>query len=701
MSLNISISQLLSDSLTNNFDHQNHLYPLLNDPFKPAFQAVTGQLQGGSSSSITATNTLALSSNAPGSIAVNEPWVMHPIASNLRGPNSISSADINGDGYLDYVTAYQFDQRYVISLHPGTSGNPKLPWQQIIAFQPNPLTATTGVNPENATFADVDGDGFLDIIGAQGWSDLAFFDGSQPGVRVIWGGGANSWTDGGVIPATQNRGHFHYVRSLDVNGDGLTDIVAGGRKEGDNGFYAGIIWLEAPTNSALRRDLSQWQVHAIAPNQFTGFGFEFADLDGDGDLDIVLANNDFNTPANQVGIFWYENPGAKSSQLRSPWIEHVIDKINENDPADPLRELYTKAQVAIGDLDGDGQAEIIAQTKTQFLIYDKPANPSNQWSLTTLTKAPELQWLGRAIELVDLDRDGDLDIAGMLVHDNQNLPADKAAVFWVENNGNNSLSNNFNHTHVIKWGSGTLMPITLPDFGEKWDQMQFVDVDGDGDLDIIADNEEWWVDNPAFRPFWLPASTPPEAVSVVWFENRIGETTPGFTKQANGSYRVEAENFSRLENPASGALIPPSNTLVIRASYAGFSGNGYLQDLTSLRFSSPKGAFNSLGAEYDINVQQGGTYYLWVRRYVPSDFGTWLGGDASNSAWFAVDGNLVGSSLLNPVFDNGGGTNLWRWVRSQPIVLDAGQHVITLRAREGGYAVDQLVLAPGGITPTA
>lgn len=34
------------------------------------------------------------------------------------------------------------------------------------------------------------------------------------------------------------------------------------------------------------------------------------------------------------------------------------------------------------------------------------------------------------------------------------------------------------------------MPITLPDFGEKWDQMYFTDIDGDGDLDIVADNEE-------------------------------------------------------------------------------------------------------------------------------------------------------------------------------------------------------------------
>lgn len=679
MKFDLTNAHLISDSLTTNFDNRTRLLASnpLDDPLQSTLQAVSNRIQGASSVASADSALSVLAANLARTVTANEPWVMHPIASNLRGPNSISPADINGDGYTDYVTPYQFDQRYVISLHPG-AGNPKVPWQQVVAFQPNPLTATTGVNPENAIFADVDGDGILDIVGAQGWSANAFFDGSQPGVRIIWGAGATSWSDGGVIPATRNQGHFHYVRSLDVNGDGLMDIVAGGRQEGDNGIYAGIIWLEAPADPGQRRNLSQWQVHAIAPNQYTGFGFEFADLDGDGDQDLVLANNDFDTPQSEVGIFWYENPGIASAQLRSPWAEHTIDKINLNDPTDPLRELYTKAQVAIGDLDRDGQIELVLQTRNQFLIYDKPANPTDPWTLTTLAKAPELQWLGRAIELVDLDQDGDLDIAGMLVHDNQTLPANKAAVFWVENNGSNALSGNFNQTHVIKWGSGTLMPITLPDFGEKWDQMYFTDVDGDGDLDIVADNEEWWVDKPAFRPFWLSASTPAEAVSVVWFENRIGEATPSLTRQTDGSYRIEAENFSRLENPNLGASSAPANTLAIRARYTGFSGNGYLQDLTSLPLSSPKGAFSSLGAEYDINVQQGGIYYLWVRRYVPSEFGTWLGGEASNSTWLLVDGTLVGNSLLNPILDNSGGTNSWTWVRSRAIALSAGEHVINV-----------------------
>ncbi|MGC8711778.1 MAG: hypothetical protein ACP5RH_05245 [Leptodesmis sp.] len=55
------------------------------------------------------------------------------------------------------------------------------------------------------------------------------------------------------------------------------------------------------------------------PYQYTGFGFEFADLDGDGDQDLVLANNDFDTPHSEVGIFWYEN---LVSEIPSTGLDH-------------------------------------------------------------------------------------------------------------------------------------------------------------------------------------------------------------------------------------------------------------------------------------------------------------------------------------------------------------------------------------------
>lgn len=51
--------------------------------------------------------------------------------------------------------------------------------------------------------------------------------------------------------------------------------------------------------------------------------------------------------------------------------------------------------------------------------------------------------------------------------------------------------------------------------------MRFADVDRDGDLDIVANNEEWWADGGSPTPFWQ--SHPGAVQAVVWFENRLTE----------------------------------------------------------------------------------------------------------------------------------------------------------------------------------
>jgi len=263
------------------------------------------------------------------------PWPMHPVDSRYRGANALSPGDVNQDGYTDYLTNYEFDQKYVVVLHPGDEGDVKEPWPTVDVWEPEPpYTAAKGVNPENAALGDFDGDGNLDVVGAQGYSNilLEWWEGSEPGIRVVWGPDAgdlldaNAWTDGGRIPETVDRGHFHWVVPHDVNGDGATDIVAGGRVHGGNQRKAGVIWVEAPGNPDARRDLSLWQVHDIDPDQFGGHGFVFTDVDQDGDNDIVLANADFDTPENEEKVLWYENPGSGTSGILTirPTSDHDV-----------------------------------------------------------------------------------------------------------------------------------------------------------------------------------------------------------------------------------------------------------------------------------------------------------------------------------------------------------------------------------------
>jgi hypothetical protein len=597
------------------------------------------------------------------------PWPMHPIDSRFRGANALSPGDVNKDGFLDYVTNYEFDQRYVVTLHPGSGGNVKAPWPAVVAWKPEPLVNGNGVDPEHSALGDFDGDGNLDVVAAQGVSAMPFWEGSEPGIRLIWGPPADrvldeaAWVDAGRIPATIDRGHMIYVAPYDINGDGATDIVSGGRINEINGSKGGLIWIEAPGNLADRRDLTKWEIHDIDPDQYTAHAFVFTDIDVDGDDDIVLANADFDTPENEEKVLWYENPGTGTAAQKAPWPVHVIYQGSE---------FYYKPQVAVADLNGDGLEDLLTQTEHDIYYFKKTGTNPVTWERIVIPKYPVAQWLARPIKVADINGDGRLDIFGMLTHKDGDLPGNKASAFWMEYSGDEPRPENWT-THVIKWGPGKVM--LLPQFGEKWDQVDLIDVDGDGDLDIVANCEEWWEDDLEFRMFWDPKVNP-NSVAVVWFENRLNEEPYTF-EEKDGVCAMEAEHYTDLKD----------GTWLMRTRYEGYSGDSYVQDHNVLNNGTREWS-DTAGLEYAIHVK-GGTYYFWMRRWVPSHWGYRLTASNSNSTWLGVDGEPIGG-----VFDEGdGGSDQWSWVEAHTaVVLSPGAHVVNLRVAEGGYAVDRILL---------
>ena len=613
------------------------------------------------------------------------PWPMHPIANRFRGANALSPGDVNKDGFADYITNYEFDQRYVIALHPGAGGDVKAPWPMVVAWKPEPLVNGNGVNPEHSALGDFDGDDNLDVVAAQGWSNLAFWDGSQPGVRLVWGPpptevlDEGAWTDAGRIPGTIDRGHLIFVVPFDVNGDGATDIVSGGRVHGGNGRKGGVIWIEAPADPADRRNLAQWQIHDIDPNQFSAHGLVLTDIDMDGDKDIALANADWDTPEEEENVLWYENPGTGSEAQKDPWTPHLIYQGSE---------FFAKPQIAAADLNGDGLSDLLVQADRDIYYFKKTGIAPVNWQRIVISKDPIAQRLARPIRVVDINGDGRLDIVGMLIHEEGTLPGDKAAAFWMEYSGDEPLADNWT-THVIKWGSGKTM--LLPIFGEKWDQVNFADVDRDGDLDVIANCEEWWEDDIEFRFFFDP-KVDPNSVAVVWFENRLHEEPYAF-EERNGLCVIDPEHHTELKD----------GTWIERTRYSDYSGEGFVQDHNAL-IGEARDWNESEGLEYAVHLK-GGAYHLWLRRWTPVEWGCLfcnLGGADSNSAWLGVNGEPLADA-----FDNEDhGFDQWTWVEVPvPVQLSPGKHIVNLRVREGGYAADRILLTtdadfiPSGLGP--
>ncbi len=629
----------------------------------------------------------------PITVVNTDAWPMHPIDGRYRGANALGAADVNDDGHRDYVTNYEFDQRWILALHPAGESDVRSSWPTVEIWKPVPFQSGNGRNPESTALGDFDGDGNMDAAGAHGFSDFVDFEGSAPGVHLVWGPPAGqvtdpgAWIDGGWVPDTVDVGHPHWVFAYDVNGDGLTDVTVGGRQHGGgggydnpdspngNGTFTGLGWLEAPAEPDRRRDLSAWVFHRIDADAPSGHGFVFADLDGDGDADIVDANADFDTPEDAEDVAWYENPGEGATEQTGEWRRITL---LESDG------FYAKPSVAVGDLDGDGDPDIVTQTDQDLILFRNRGEDPVAFDTVALAKPDEIAWRSRPIRLADFDNDGDLDIFGMLIHDSNELPPDKASAFLLLNRGDPFATGGW-QLIPVKWGPGPTM--ALPGFGEKWDQVDVTDVDGDGDLDVVANNEEWWA-SPQFEaaPFFTPDLTV-SSVAVVWFENTLGELPPTY-EEIGGTIQIDVERPSVIHDSSWVERAPVSGD-----SSASTTDSGPAAALQAHNGLRPTGdgtvpAASTDGVTYSID-SNGGEYIIWSRVFVPSAFAADLGGASSDSAWLLIDQGqplTLGDDGEQP-------TDTWRWVRlTEPQQLSAGTHGLTLRTREHGFAIDQIVL---------
>jgi hypothetical protein len=251
------------------------------------------------------------------SIGNRQPWPLHHIDRQYYNHNSLTPGDLNGDGLDDYAVVHETGKTGLFSvvLHPGQGRNVRATWPKTVIGG--------GGNAEYACFGDFDGDGNLDVAGINGVSVPGHPGGikifcAPPRSRVT---DSTAWTDGGIIPATRERGHYLYLLGHDLSGDGLTDIAAGGRVLGSHSTEgvgdtfretAGLVWLEAPKDPKARRDLAQWQLHEIDLLTKGGHGFVFVDVDQDGDIDIADCNADWNTFDHEEKVLWYESrPGRR------------------------------------------------------------------------------------------------------------------------------------------------------------------------------------------------------------------------------------------------------------------------------------------------------------------------------------------------------------------------------------------------------
>jgi FG-GAP-like repeat len=325
-------------------------------------------------------------SRAPERLAAPEPWpavsesplqfarVAMTLAGTPGSPavSNVRLVDLDGDGKLDVLGA---DMRHgvVFSGHPGKAGSTL-------------TTIANSPNPSHVSPADVDKDGVMDLL----VSDLGTF-----------------------YPEDHDKGSVVWLRG------------AGGGK------YAGY-WLDG------------WPRVADV---------EAADFGGRGWNDLAIAAFGWRKTG-RIAIM--EN---RTTNPRQPsFTEHVIDPRTGAIHVIPI------------DLNRDGKMDFVALLAQEHETVVAYLNQGDfRFEQKAIYQAPHANWGSTGIEAADLDKDGDLDI--LLTHGDtfdDGIVKPYHGIQWLENRGSYPYVE-----HTIAGMAGV-------------HRAEAADLDGDGDLDVVA-----------------------------------------------------------------------------------------------------------------------------------------------------------------------------------------------------------------------
>jgi hypothetical protein len=303
------------------------------------------------------------------------------VSQDFMRANSDHVYDVDQDGWPDIIAGGWLEDGIYWYKNPGKSAvESGQPWEMHAPWKASLLAKTRG-HMEMFVLHDFDGDGVPELHSAN-------YKKEEP--REIF---RFTRGEGGAITLTPfvlgAEGGGHGFAFGDVNGDGREDVLTE------------IGWYERPAGDPWA---GPWKLHRESALPHPSCPFVVKDLNKDGRLDIIFGRG------HDVGLYWLEQEAPKGET--TVWKKHVID------------ESWSQAHaLALADLDGDGEDELIAgkciwahngadpgAAEPPAVYYYKWNRASLTFARHTIAAPGENIALGRQYSVVDLNGDGRPDI---------------------------------------------------------------------------------------------------------------------------------------------------------------------------------------------------------------------------------------------------------------------------------------------------
>ncbi|MDE0154543.1 MAG: M10 family metallopeptidase, partial [Gammaproteobacteria bacterium] len=278
--------------------------------------------------------------------------------SGIEGPSNNDAptikpvlTDLDGDGDPDLVVGNDTGLLYYFE-NTGTPANPGFTERN---SADNPLDGVSVWSYSAPTFADLDGDGDLDLIVGNGDDDITYFENTgtaSSGHFTQQTGIANPFED-------VTMGSWSTLALADLDGDGDLDLAVG-VDEGDILYYENTGTSTNP-EFTLRAGASSPTSNVTAGYYATP---AFVDVDNDDDFDLVVGNIDGD-------ILYFENTGTTTGP----------DFIQRKDSDNPFQGAVAGFWIGLGfaDINGNANLDFIVGNQEGAIAYYKntgtPENP--------------------------------------------------------------------------------------------------------------------------------------------------------------------------------------------------------------------------------------------------------------------------------------------------------------------------------------